>query len=194
MTTRNFYQTIITLFIILTFNSCTQESVFDETQAIDTSFKIVPLAKSNNYTKNYEVNSTTTKIDIANDIISLEIPVPLADYSLLRVYNISTENNAAILYLITRGNTEEVAKLPTNYVIQTNVSISELDLDINLLENGNGLRIFVMNNSQELDLNSNTYNCLVDKVNKDDVNANKCIENAKAADGPRFYNGGIILM
>jgi len=189
----NLVQTIIAIFILFSLNSCQQETDFEEVQN-KSNFKILPYTntKTAGYSDNYMVNDNST-IDIANDVINLEIPVPLADYSFLRAYNISTANNAAILYLISRGETNKVVDMPTDYVIQTAVSISELNLDINLIENGNGLRIFVMNNSEELDLNSDTYNCLVDKVDTIDLNANKCGSN-KAADGPHTYNGSMIQM
>ena len=195
MKTFNFYQIIASLIIILSLTSCIHESEL-ELQDNTSSFKIIPFSqeKSATYTDNYMVSEETTTIDIENNKINLEIPIPESDFQLLRTYNISTENNAAILYLIGRNNTIEVVSNPINYVIQDEINISELGLDTNLLQNGNGLRIFVMNNSQEINTNSDIYNCISDKVDTTNLNDNKCGDNNKSADGPKFYNGGIILI
>jgi len=200
----NFFlsKSLITLLIVTLFASCTQESSIEDEiqkttrQSKDSSnFKITPInnGSTKSYSDNYLINPSTTVIDIENDVIQLEVPIPLSDYELLKVYNISSENNAALLYLVGRQDTDEVVEMPINYVIQDEISISELDLDISLLENGNGLRIFVMNNSQELELDSEIYNCILDSVDDVEIEANKCSEDSKAADGPHIYNGGIIL-
>lgn len=197
MTNYTYLRTIFGLFIIFLLNSCTQDVDIDNQKSTDT-FKILPYdgsVKSDLYQNNYMVNDATTSIDIINDKISLEIPIPLADFQLLKTYNISTATNPAILYIIERGATNKVVELPTNYVIQDELSISSLNLDINLLENGNGLRIFVMNNSQEIQINSDIYNCIVDKVDSADINANKCGTAVKSeSDGPHIYEGGIIQL
>lgn len=193
-------KSIITLLIITLFASCAPESFEEDIQ--DTTkraiahdnFKISPIknSRTKNYSENYLINQSTTNIDVENDVIQLEIPIPLSDYSLLKVYNISSENNAAILYLVGRQDTGEVVDLPINYVIQDEISISELNLDTNLLTNGNGLRIFVMNNSEELDVDSEVYTCIVDSVDDIEINT-KCTNDSKAADGPLIYNGGVIM-
>jgi len=196
MKTTNFFQTVFTLAIVLFLTSCTQENTFEQNE--DTSaFKIVPYNNNKSatiYTNNYVVSDQTTQIDVANDKISLEIPVPKNDYQLLRVYNISTDNNPAILYLIGRNSTQEVAKNPVAYLIKDEISISALGLDTNLLENGNGLRIFVMNNVQEIDTDSSIYNCVADKVDETAIdNQTQCQDNNKAADGPMFVKGMIVM-
>jgi len=197
MTNYTYLRTIFGLFIILLLNSCTQ-NVDIENQDSTKTFKILPYdgsVKSGLYQNNYMVNNTTTSVDIANDKISLEIPIPLADFQLLKTYNISTATNSAILYVIERGATNEVVELPTNYIIQDELSIRSLNLDTNLLANGNGLRIFVMNNSQELQLNSDIYNCMVDKVDSIDINATVCETVVKSeSDGPHIVKGGIIQL
>lgn len=197
MTNYTYLRTIFGLFIILLLNSCTQD-VDIENQDSTKTFKILPYdgsVKSGLYQHNYMVNDATTSVDIANDKISLEIPIPLADFQLLKTYNVSTATNPAILYIIERGATNEVVELPINYVIQDELSISSLNLDTNLLANGNGLRIFVMNNSQELQLNSDIYNCVIDKVDSTDINANICETAVKSeSDGPHIVKGGIIQL
>ena len=189
----NLFQLILSLVFILLLTSCTQEIDLDQQET--SSFKIIPLSqnKSSIYTDNYKVSEQTTTIDIANDKITLEIPIPENDFQLLRVYNISTTDSAAVLYLIGRGDTNEVAQNPIDYVIQDEISISELGLDTNLLQNENGLRIFVMNNSQEIETDSNIYNCISDKVDLNELNDDQCDDNNKSADGPKIYKGFIIL-
>lgn len=190
----NLFQITFAIVTLLFLTSCTQEADFEQVNETAT-FKIIPISNSKNatYTENYKVANQTTKIDIANDKISLEIPIPESDFELLRVYNISTDNNAAILYLIGRNNTEEIVKNPIKYLIQDELSISNLGLDTELLQNGNGLRIFVMNNSQEIETDSNIYNCISDKVNSSELNKDNCTVNTKAADGPLFYKDMIIF-
>ncbi len=192
MKTFNLAQLLITLIIILSFNSCVQESDFKQQQEENTStFKIVPFqTKSTTDVENYKVTLNST-IDISNDVIKIEAPTPLADYSRLHVYNISSDSQAAILYLITRGLTDKVVDLPTQYLIQDEISISDLNLDTNLLENGNGLRIFVMNNSVELDVNSDIFSCIEDSVINNDYR-DDCSSNNRSVDGPLIFKGYII--
>ena len=189
----NLFQLILSLVFILLLTSCTQEIDLDQQET--SSFKIIPLSqnKSSIYTDNYKVSEQTTTIDIANDKITLEIPIPENDFQLLRVYNISTTDSAAVLYLIGRGDTNEVAQNPIDYVIQDEISISELGLDTNLLQNENGLRIFVMNNSLEIDTNSTIYNCLLDSVENKVLQANCNSKNA-AADGPLIFGEDIVFL
>jgi len=189
----NLFQLILSLVFILLLTSCTQEIDLDQQET--SSFKIIPLSqnKSSIYTDNYKVSEQTTTIDIANDKITLEIPIPENDFQLLRVYNISTTDSAAVLYLIGRGDTNEVAQNPIDYVIQDEISISELGLDTNLLQNENGLRIFVMNNSLEIDTNSTIYNCLLDSVENKVLQANCNSKNA-AADGPLIFGDDIVFL
>lgn len=201
MKTQQLLQTIIGLLIITFLNSCTQDIAIDENQEEVKGFKILPYnntEKTNGFTKNYLVNTSTTTIDIENDKIDLEIPIPLADFQFVRVYNISSKNKAAILYLIQRGSTDKVVDMPINYVINDELSISDLDLDVSLLENGNGLRIFVMNNSKELDIDSAVFHCIENKVDIDsvEINIDECRDVTKAAaaaDGPLILVNGDIV-
>ena len=200
MKTQQLLQTIIGLLIVTFLNSCSQDIAIDEYQEGAKGFKISAYnsaMKTNKFTKNYLVNTNTTTIDIENDKINLEIPIPLADFQFVKVYNISSENKAAILYHIQRGSTDKVVDMPINYVINDELSISDLDLDVNLIENGNGLRIFVMNNLQELDIDSSVFHCIENKVDIDgvEINVNECREVTKAAaaaDGPLIVKGDIV--
>ncbi len=139
------------------------------------------------------VDGSTTVVDVANDVISMEIPVPYADYTFLEAHNVSSNTNAAILYVIERGSTENVLDMPIDYVVQTSVSISSLNLNTSLLNSNNGLRIFVMNNAKEIPAGSSIYTCIEGKVDDADINTNKCISYSKA-DGPLTYNGSIIML
>ncbi|MEE9350165.1 MAG: hypothetical protein V3U80_08970 [Flavobacteriaceae bacterium] len=187
-------QTVIGILILFSLNSCAP--TMEESFVNINSFKISPYNNNKTivYSENYLLDDSSSNVDIGNDVINLEIPIPYADYNLLNTYNISTGNNAAILFLIGRDDTISVVDMPVNYVIQASISISDLNLDNDLLDNGNGLRIFVMNNANELESDSDVINCLVDRVDQVDINANKCDYNSKAADGPRIYNGSIIMM
>ncbi len=190
----NLVSIILSIGLIFSLASCTQESEIDGQNEVN-SFKIIPISdtKSEIYTDNYKVSNQTSSIDIANDVVNIEIPVPKNDYQLIRVYNISSDNNAAILYLIGRNKTNEVVDKPIQYVVQDNVSISGVGLDTNLLQNGNGLRIFVMNNIQELDTDAAIFNCIVNKVESNIINGGNCSGEDKAADGPHTDQDGFII-
>ena len=197
MKTLNSLQFIVSLIIILSFTSCTQETEFNLEKTQINNFEILPISnnKSSLYTENYKVSNETTYFDIANDVISLEVPVPANDYQPIRVYNISSENNAAILYLIGRNSTKDIKDSPINYIIKDEINISKIGLDTNLLENGNGLRIFVMNNIKEIDTDSSIYNCISDKVEYNILKDNNCSNSKSAsADGPITRGDCIILM
>ena len=101
MKNANLFQLILSIVFISSLSSCTQETNLDQPDETS-SYKIIPLTQNKNtvYTGNYKVANQTTSIDIANDIIDLEIPIPENDFELLNVYNISSNNNAAILYVI----------------------------------------------------------------------------------------------
>ena len=183
-------KSILTLTIVLLLiSSCTQDSDFDQTE--DTSsFMILPIQGRSNGYSNYQAKNSI--IDIANDVIKLEIPVPLNDYYRLNVYNVSSNRQAAILYIISRGKTDKVVDFPTNYIINDEISISENNLDVNLLENGHGLRIFVMNNSVDIDIYSEIFTCIENTVIDNDFETNCSKEGNRSADGPDIYKGYII--
>lgn len=184
------FQIALSLIVLLSFNSCIQEEATSENDNFNFSqFKISPF-KAKRGNKNYVVTNNTT-IDIVNDKINIEVPVPLNDYKFLNVYNVSSNNQAAILYLVGRNETNKVADLPINYVIQDELSISNIGLDTKLMKNENGLRIFVMNNSQELDVNSNLVNCIEDQVYEN--SSNVCTV-TRSPDGPKWYKDGIIML
>ena len=195
MKTFNFYQAFIILVFTFSLTSCTNETEFNQEENVST-FKIIPFTqnKNNIYTDNYKVSQQTSSIDLANDAINLEIPIPKGDFELINVYNVSSNNQAAILYQIGRNSTKVVVNDPTNFVIQDKTNISQLGLDTNLLQNGNGLRIFVINRNNELDTDSNLYNCILDKVENNDFDSS-CSSNNKneSADGPDIFGDEIIM-
>ena len=193
MKTTNLFQLFLSLVLVLSLTSCTQESDLD-LQNETSSFSIVPLSQNKNtiYTNNYVVSNQTTNIDIANDKINLEIPIPKGDFKLINVYNISSDNNAALLYIIGRNNTKVVVNNPINYIIKDEISISNLGLDTKLLQNGNGLRIFVMNSNKDLDTNSSIFNCLVDKVENNDFKTVCTSSNKNDSDGPDIIGDEIV--
>jgi hypothetical protein len=193
MKTTNLFQLFLSLVFVLSLTSCTQENDLD-LQNETASFKILPFSQNRNlvYTNNYVVSNQTTSIDIANDKINLEIPVPKGDFELINVYNISSDNNAAILYIIGRNSTKVVVNNPINYIIKDEVSISNLGLDTKLLQNGNGLRIFVMNSNVDLDTNSALFNCLMDKVENNDFKTVCTSENRNDEGGPFIVGEDIV--
>jgi len=193
MKTTNLFQLILSLVFILSLSSCTQETNLDQPDETS-SYKILPFSQNKNtvYTGNYKVANQTTSIDIANDIIDLEIPIPESDFELLNVYNVSSNNNAAILYIIGRNSTKVVVNKPINFVIQDQVNISNLGLDTNLLQNGNGLRIFVMNRSTDIDTDSTLFNCILDKVENNDFNTLCTPSNKNDSEGPDIVEDIIV--
>lgn len=192
MKTTNLFQIIFSAIIVIFLTSCTQETAFEQTEETS-SFKILPFTQQKNaiYTDNYKVAELTSNIDIPNNNIELEIPIPEGDFQLLNTYNISSDNNAAILYVIGRNSTQKVVDNPINFVIQDNLNISDLGLDTNLLQNGNGLRIFVMNTVNDIDTNSDLFNCILDKVENNDL-VSICTVN-KSGGGPDIFGDFIIL-
>ena len=169
MKANNLFQFVFSLVFILSLTSCTQENDLNQPND-ESSFEILPLTQNRNlsYLENYKVSNQTTSIDIVNDKINLEIPTSKGDFKHISTYNISSDNNAAILYIISRNSTDVVVDQPTRFIIKDQLSISELGLDTKILQNGNGLRIFVINRNKDIDTNSSLFNCLLDKVeNKD---------------------------
>ncbi len=150
MRTKNYFNLAFILVAVLFLNSCTQDndSLSQEEMAFD-KFEINALnsKETNLYTTNYQINSQTSTLDFENGIVNLEIPVPLNDYTFLKAYNVSTDNNPAILYLVTRNSTENVSDLPISYTISATVSYKDLGITNDFILNNGKIDIFVSNNS-----------------------------------------------
>jgi hypothetical protein len=157
MKSQKLYPVLIILAVFFLMGSCTQDEFIEDTNynksAISNHFKILPINDSNvrsaEYTSNYQVEIESSEFDIANDKIELEIPIPLSDFSFLKAYNVSTANNVAILYVIQREKQNVVVNLPINFVVQDRLTLSELNIDTELLAKNGCLRVYVMNNSEE---------------------------------------------
>ena len=194
MKANNLFQFVFSLVFILSLTSCTQENDLNQPND-ESSFEILPLVQNKNlsYLENYKISNQTTSIDIANDKINLEIPTSKGDFKHISTYNISSDNNAAILYIISRNSTEVVVDQPTKFIIKDQLSISELGLDTKMLQNGNGLRIFVMNRNKDIDTNSTLFNCLMDKVENNDFKTVCTSANRNDEGGPDFYGDEVIM-
>lgn len=149
---------LFTVSILILMSSCTQDDSFGEQESNNiktesTKFNILPLndkgVRNTIYEANYRIEDISSEFDIENDVIQLEIPIPLNDFRFLRAYNVSTEDNVAILYVIQRDEQNVVVNLPINYVVQDEISMSDLGIDKNLLASNGCMRIHVMNNSEE---------------------------------------------
>ena len=82
---------------------------------------------------------------------------------------------------------------PIKFIIKDQLSISELGLDTKILQNGNGLRIFVMNSNHDIDTNSTLFNCLMDKVENNDFKTVCSAANRNDEGGPDIYGDDIIM-
>jgi hypothetical protein len=175
------YLAVLT-FLILFLTSCSKETIDVEQNKKD--FTIVPLKQndSRNLLENYKV----INYGVSNNKLDIEITIPTSDYSFVRSYNISTLENPAILYLLTRNSTENIKHLPVNYIIQDRIDVSEYNLE------NNNLTIFVMNNSEELSESNITFDCIKDDMDMGILEGN-CGEITRSADGPKTYNGSIII-
>ena len=154
MNTKKFFNLAFILVAVLFLNSCTQENDnFAQDELAFNKFEIKSYngKESNLYTTNYQINSQTTTLDFENGIVNLEIPVPLNDYTFLKAYNVSTDNNPAILYLVTRKSTDNVSDLPINYTINATVSYKELGITNDFILNNGKIDIYVSNNSKIYD-------------------------------------------
>lgn len=149
---------LFTVTILFLMSSCTQDDSFGEQESNNiktesANFTILPLedkgVRNPTYEANYKVEDLSSEFSIENDMIQLEIPIPLNDFRFLRTYNVSTEDNVAILYVIERDEQNVVVNLPIEYVVQDEISMTELGIDKELLVNNGCMRVFVMNNSEE---------------------------------------------
>ena len=177
--------------------SCTQEDTIQnqDENALNRDFEIKSLSNRQAlYTTNYKINNVSSFVDFANEKIDLEIPVPLSDYHFAKAYNISNKGQAAILVVISRNSTEAVNNLPINYLIETSVSFSELNLDANFLEKQPNLNIFVMNNSRAFANDADIIKCF--KENNTSVKDISCIPTTgtRSTDGPYTAEDGSIII
>lgn len=198
MKTFKLTSTLLSVTIFLLMSSCTQEDAFLEetttnsvTKSITTSenFSILSIndidkERASLYTHNYRVEIESSSIDFKQDKIQLEIPIPKNDFRFLKAYNVSTENNVAILYVIERDEQNVVVNLPIEYVVQDEISMSDLGIDKELLESNGCMRVHVMNNSEE-DLlleEEEILNCFISSLDlysckNEDVNFSNCFSN-----------------
>ncbi len=191
--------TVFTLLVIfLTSISCVTEN--DElTPNSEKSFTYTSVKNSTiSYNENYKINPLTSTIDFENGQINLEIPVPLNDYQYGKAYNISSDNQTAILVLISRNSTENVSNLPVSYLINTNISFDEVNLNTNALSNSNNINIFVMNRNHNFNDNSPIIEFMKEHntINSKDPIFNT-VFNTKSdasADGPEISNDGKIII
>ncbi len=175
--------------------SCTQEDTPNQDEnALNRDFEIKSLSNRQAlYTTNYKINNVSSFVDFANEKIDLEIPVPLSDYHFAKAYNISNKGQAAILVVISRNSTETVNNLPVNYLIETSVSFSELNLDVNFLEKQPNLNIFVMNNIRAFANDADIIKCF--KENNTSIKDVSCIPNGtRATDGPYVTENDTIII
>jgi len=215
MNSKNFFQSVIILAVVFLMSSCTQDEFINDIESNDKStqvvqkdnFKILPLSdtqvRNTRYTANYQVEQVSSEFNIDRDEMQLEIPLPVGDFSFLKAYNVSTDNNVAILYVIQRKEQNVVVGLPTRFVAQDKLSLSELNINTKLLANNGCMRIYVMNNSEKDMMNDEDLilNCLTDSLDNykcEDTYAYPAMcsqMNSNAKDGskrPGVVMGGII--
>lgn len=210
MKTIKLISVLFTITILFLMSSCTQDDSFGEQESNNiktesANFTILPLddkgVRNPIYEANYKVEDLSSEFSIENDMIQLEIPIPLNDFRFLRIYNVSTEDSIAILYVIERDEQNVVVNLPIEYVVQDEISMTELGIDKELLENNGCMRVFVMNNSEEDLLLEEDFitNCLRDSLGlsceDEDASFNECSSNAEEnTKKPAIIDGAIIQM
>jgi len=177
--------------------SCTQENDLTEQTTFERTFNIKSLNKTNKLDlTNYQINSSTSTIDFVNEQINLEIPVPLNDFQFTKAYNISTDDQPAILVVINRNSTKSVENLPVKYLIDTNISFDEVNLDQNLLDKNTNLNIFVMNTTRVFSDDDAVLSCFAE--NNQNNSLVSCVKNSTnkndSADGPNETEKGNILI
>jgi uncharacterized membrane protein len=174
--------------VLLTFlftTSCTKDEVQNNT-TFERHFNIKTLKSKASKTdiSNYKISSVTSNVDFLNEQINIEFPVPLNDFSFTRAYNITNGGENTILVVITRNSTEEVVNLPEKYLVQTNISFDEVNLDSNSLENTENLNIFVMNTTRVFENNTEAIEVMNNlKTSRND-----------SADGPDVSEFGQIIL
>jgi len=178
--------------------SCKQENDPTEQTTFEKTFNIKPLGRSaDDSLINYQINSSTSTIDFENKQINLEIPVPLNDFEFTKAYNISTDDQPAILVVINRNSTKSVENLPVKYLIDTNISFDEVNLNQNLLDKNTNLNIFVMNTTRVFNDDDAVLSCFAENNTKDDSFVS-CIQNSTrstdSADGPDVAKNGAIFI
>jgi hypothetical protein len=207
MKTKQLFQTVLTLLIITLFSSCTQDADFDTNtvlvKGLNNNFKTLPIKYAKvKYNNNYVVSQKVSSYNIEKDELQLEIPVPVNDFSFLKAYNVSTDNNVAILYVIHRKEQVVIQHLPTKYIIQDQLRLSDLDIDTDLLQQTKYMRIFVMNNSPE-DMFADEFeitNCFKSNIDyygiNDQLPANLCKNNDDVVENgvkrPGTVAGGVV--
>lgn len=183
MKTFNYFSVLIITFTLL-LTSCTQDNSADfDTQ--NKAFEIVPFTQGQG--KNKLENYKVTNYAISGNQLDVEITVPTNDFSFVKAYNISTDKNSALLYLITRNSTEVVKDLPVNYLINDRVDVSEFNLD------KNNLTIFVMNSTANYNNDSLIFDCIKNNMDAGIINGTTCTNESRTLDGPETCNGSIIL-
>jgi len=188
---------IILVATILFSVSCKQENDLKGGTTFERTFNIKPVSKTNKLDlTNYQIKSSTSTIDFVNGQINLEIPLPLSDFHFTKAYNISTNEQPAILVVISRDATDVVQNLPVNYVVNTNISFDEVNLDSSLLDANANLNVYVMNTTRVFNDDDAVLNCFADNNTEDSLSS--CVQNSTnkgdSADGPDVSENGSIII
>ncbi len=177
--------------ILFLMGSCTQDESFESELDKSADFSISLMNNNKSTTTNYQITNNTT-VDYLDNKINMEFPVSADDFQHLKTYNISTENHPAILYLISRNNTESIVDLPSTHLIKAQVNLDAINMDMDLVENSKGISIFVMNNSKLLSEDDDMIKCLQEDMADNKID-NNCVAQNKSNDGPGMHKGDIII-
>ncbi|MDR6300579.1 hypothetical protein [Mesonia maritima] len=111
------------------------------------------------YSNIYEVVNGQSTVNLDEGTINIQTPVPQKDFEVCNIYNVSSEENSAILFHIT-NNSQENPGIGLNFILEQQFTMESVELS-SLINNKLGVIVY---NDYPHDFNQDNVNTIQEDI------------------------------